>query len=130
LIKLIVIEPGSGVAAELWNDQPAVSSILAYPEGRAALAAARRGRRLTPRAHAQALAEFEALNDEMALVGIDADLAHRAGDLADKLKLRGHDAVHLASALALGDASTVVVTWDGELSRAAAAAGLAVAPGL
>jgi uncharacterized protein len=128
LIKLIVVEDGADVAAELWNEHPAASSILAYPEGRAALAAARRGRRLTPRAYSHALAEFEALNDELAIVGVDAELSRRAGDLAEHLKLRGHDAIHLASALALGAADTVLVTWDRDLSSAAVEAGLATAP--
>jgi predicted nucleic acid-binding protein len=41
--------------------------------------------------------------------------------------LRGYDAVHLASALAL-DADTTIVTWDEDLKRAAARRGCAVAP--
>ncbi len=83
---------------------------------------------MTPRAYTQALSEFESLNAELAIVGIDADLARRAGDLAEELKLRGYDAIHLASALALGAEDTVFVTWDHDLSRAAATAGLAIAP--
>ena len=48
LIKLIVAEDGSDVAAELWNSYPAACGVLAYPEARAALAAARRARRRPP----------------------------------------------------------------------------------
>jgi predicted nucleic acid-binding protein len=41
--------------------------------------------------------------------------------------LRGYDAVHLASALALG-ADTTVVTWDKDLGRAALRSGCGLAP--
>jgi uncharacterized protein len=126
----VVIEDGSDDAAELWEtDLPAASSILSYAEGRAALAAARRRRRLAAGAHAQAAADFEDLQRELMIVGIDRRLAHRAGELADEVGLRGYDAVHLASALALGGAQAVtVVSWERELSRAAAQCGCAVAP--
>jgi predicted nucleic acid-binding protein len=106
---------------------PAASSILCYPEARAALAGARRARRLSATAHGRALEEFESLHGELMLVGIDGPLARRAGELAEGLRLRGYDAVHLASALALGT-DTAVVTWDEGLRRAAARSGCAVAP--
>jgi uncharacterized protein len=125
---LIVVEDGSDVAGELWDSYPAASSVLAYPEARAALAAARRARRLTARGHARAVGELDALNAELVIVGVDEALAQRAGELADERALRGYDAVHLASALALGAGETVVVTWDRDLNTAAAGAGLAVAP--
>ncbi|HET8536300.1 MAG TPA: PIN domain-containing protein, partial [Solirubrobacteraceae bacterium] len=62
--------------------------------------------------------------------GVDEALTRHAGELADARALRGYDAVHLASALALGVEDTIVVTWDRDLSDAAHAAGLAVAPRL
>jgi predicted nucleic acid-binding protein len=127
---LIIVEDGSHVAAELWDSYPAASSVLAYPEARAALAAARRARRLTARAHGRAVAELDALNAELVIVGVDAALARRAGELADERALRGYDAVHLASAFALGSGETILVTWESDLSNAAAGAGLAVAPAL
>lgn len=130
LIKLIVVEEGSDVAAELWNTYPAACSVLAYPEARAALAAARRARRLTPRAHNRAVAELDALHHEVVIVGVDDALARRAGELADERALRGYDAVHLASALALGPDETILVTWDRDLGNAAVSAGLAIAPAL
>jgi predicted nucleic acid-binding protein len=102
--------------------------MLAYPEGRAALAAARRGGRLDKRGHAHALADFEDLVPDLALVGVDEPLARRAGELAEELELRGYDAVHLATALALGEDKVTLVTWDEDLAKAALEAGLAVAP--
>jgi hypothetical protein len=106
---------------------PAAASILAYPEGRAALAAARRAGRLTVASQRRALTDFEAVFAELAIVGVDRALARQAGDLAEEAGLRGYDAVHLASALTLGRASTFV-TWDAELRAAAHDRGMAVAP--
>jgi predicted nucleic acid-binding protein len=54
------------------------------------------------------------------------DTIRHAGALAEQYDLRGHDAVHLASALAaLGD-SDLMVTWDDDLAGAARQAGLPV----
>ena len=48
LVKLLTEEPGSDLAAELWDGcDAAVASRLAYPEVRAALAAAGRNHDLT-----------------------------------------------------------------------------------
>ncbi len=127
-MKLVVIEDGSELAAELWATRhPAASSILSYPEGRAALAAAQRTGRLTARAHRSALEDFEATHGQLVIVGIDAALARHAGELADALGRRGYDGVHLASAVAFG-AETTFVTWDRDLGRAAMEMGCAVAP--
>ena len=121
-------EEGSELAAQLWNArQPAASSILAYPEARAALAAARRAGRLTPTGYRKALEDFETTHSELLILAIDDRLAKHAGELAGGMGLRGYDAVHLASSLALGP-DTTVITWDLELNRAADDCGLAVAP--
>jgi uncharacterized protein len=123
----VIVEDGAEIAAELWSAPvPLASSILSYPEGRAALAAARRAGRLGAAAHRRARDEFEALQSEMMLVGIDGQLARDAGELAEKLRLRGYDAVHLASALAL-DAEATFVSFDEDLRRAAARSGCSVA---
>ena len=103
LVKLVIVEDGSDLVAELWATQHrAASSVLSYAEGRAALAAARRGERLNANAYGRARKEFESLQSELLLVGIDLALARRAGQHAEEFALRGYDAVHLASALALG----------------------------
>jgi predicted nucleic acid-binding protein len=112
----------------LWNSHhPVAVGVLAYPEARAALAAARRASRLTLAGYRTALTDFEALHGTTLIVGIDDSLARRAGDLAAEHQLRGHDAVHLASALRLGG-QTTVITWDLRLQQAGITAGLAVAP--
>jgi uncharacterized protein len=124
----VVVEDGSELAAELWGSEyPAASSILAYPEGRAALAAARRLDRLGVDEHREALADFEELYADLATIGVDQELAVRAGRYAEDLGLRGYDSVHLATALELGDDEVVVVTWDRDLARATEEIGLGVA---
>jgi uncharacterized protein len=116
------------VASELWGTAfPAISSILSYPEGRAALAAALRGGRLTATSYRRALQDFESLQGELSLIGIDIELAREAGALAEKFALGGYDAVHLASALQTGSDITLV-SWDYDLRRAAAENGCSIAP--
>jgi len=116
------------LAAELWGSAyPAASSILAYPEGRAALAAARRVGRLDENAHAKALVAFEELYAELVTIGVDQELARSAAEHAERLGLRGYDAVHLATALELGDEEIVLVTWDRDLASAADRVGLGFA---
>jgi predicted nucleic acid-binding protein len=126
----VVVEPGSDLAGELWSTPlRAASSILCYPESRAALAAARGGRRLSAAGYRLALEQFESLQGELMLVGIDRPLAQLAGEFAEGLELRGYDAVHLASAVSLGTDITLV-TWGETLKRAAAKSGITVAPAL
>lgn len=116
------------MAAELWaSGHPAASSILSYPEGRAALVAARRQGRLGEDEHAQALAAFEDLQEDLITVGVDSTLARRAGEHAEDLGLHGYDAVHLTTALELGDEEVVLVTWDRDLARATERVGLGLA---
>lgn len=116
------------MAAKLWGSAyPAASSILAYPEGRAALAAAQRVGRLRKEAHKKALVDFEDLYSGLVTVGVDRELAARAGEFAEDLGLRGYDAVHLATALELGDEEVVLVTWDRDLAEAAERVGLGIA---
>jgi hypothetical protein len=124
----VIVEDGSELATEFWNSaHPAASSILAYPEGRAALAAARRLDRLGADDHRKALADFEDLYADLATIGVDQELAVRAGRYAEALGLRGYDSVHLATALELGDDEAAVVTWDRDLARATEEVGLGVA---
>ena len=102
--------------------------MLIYPEGRAALAAARRNGRLGENDHARALADFEDVVSDLALIGVDEPLARNAGALAEEFELRGYDAVHLATALTLREDEVTLVTWDGDLAEAAIKTDLAVAP--
>ena len=122
LIKVLIDERGSDRAAELWQRADlAVSSQLLYVEARAALAAAHRGARLDDRGLDQARVGLESLHAELRLIAVDEALARTAGDLAEQQGLRGYDAVHLASALAINADDVLLATWDRGLSDAALA---------
>ena len=130
LVKLVVEEPGSTDAARLWDGADAVfSSRVAHPEVRAAIAAARRARRLDEEGARQAVATWHDLAAALRRVELTAALEELAGDVADRHALSGFDAVHLASALVVAGAAPVVLaTWDRHLARAATEAGLATLP--
>lgn len=55
------------------------------------------------------------------MIGLDDALARAAGALAEQHALRGYDAVHLASAIAIADPDLVMATWDRDLAAAATA---------
>lgn len=129
LVKLVVDEEGSDLADRLWNDGDAIlSSRLSYPEVCAALAAARRNRQLTAAQLHRASAQWEELWRGVRPVELRPDLAVRAGELAGRHALKASDAVHVASALAIGDPALVVAVWDRRLHAAVRAEGFAVAP--
>lgn len=126
LLKLLIEEDGSDRAALIWDTADALVSVaLIVVEGRAALAAARRGRRLSISQHQRALDEFAALVEELAIVEVTEDLLTSAADLAEDEGLRGYDAVHLAAALTVE--ATVLSSADADLCHAAERRGLHVA---
>ncbi|MGH2556688.1 MAG: type II toxin-antitoxin system VapC family toxin [Actinomycetota bacterium] len=129
LLKLMLNEEGAEQAATLWaSADVVVAGRLAYPEARAALAAAVRGGRLSAPGHNNAVGQLQRRWRQLHVVDLDQDLAEAAGDLAERHALRGYDAVHLASALAVGRRETLLATWDTDLATAARDAGLAVFP--
>ncbi len=129
IVKLLVPEPGSDVGAEVWNTaEQRVAGSIAYPEVKAALAAAHRLGRVSKRAIGVASLELDELWGQTASIVIDDGIAHLAGELAQSQALRGFDAVHLACALAADDDECVMVTWDRDLHEASTQCGLPVAP--
>lgn len=128
-VKLLVDETGSDLAAELWDGcDAALSSRLAYPEVRAALAAAARNHVLNEDDLVDAEAAWEEYWAATRPVELTSVVERRAGQLARHLALRGADAVHLASALAVDDAQLIVAVWDLRLHTGAIAARLPVVP--
>ena len=128
-VKLVVAEPGSPEVGRILDEASrAASSILLYPEARAALAQARRNRRLTDASLKVSLADFETLWAGIERILVSVPLAIRAGALAQEHALRGYDAVHLASVEAIATDDVVFVAADGPLCGAARRLGLAVAP--
>lgn len=129
LVKLLVEEAGSDLAAEIWDGcDAAISSRLAYPEVCAALAASGRNHDLDKDGLAAAGQVWEEYWAATRPVELTAAVERHAGQLTRLHSLRGADAVHLASALAVGDSELVVAVWDQRLHAGARAAHLRVAP--
>ena len=102
-------------------------SLLTYVETRAALAARRRS---SARARARlggARQELEARWRKIDVVDFDEVVADVAGLASEQHRLRGADAIHLASAAVLGSGVTML-SLDASLRRASIAVGLDVAP--
>jgi hypothetical protein len=128
-VKLLVDEAGSDLAADVWDGSDAVvASRLAYPEVCAALASAGRNHDLDDDGLRSAERSWEEFWKATRPVELTAAVERHAGELARLHTLRGADAVHLASALAIGDAELVVAVWDRRLHAGARAAQLRVAP--
>jgi hypothetical protein len=127
--KLLIAEDGSDLALSVWNEcDVAVSSRLAYPEVRAALAAAWRAGRLTrTQLHAaeERWAEYWPAIWQLELT---AAIAVIGGDLAREYALSGADAVHLASVFSIFGESPVLAAWDRRLRSGAGAAGVRLVP--
>jgi uncharacterized protein len=129
LVKLLAEEPGSDLAAELWDScDAAMSCRLAYPEVRAALAASARNHDITPADLDAAEHDWDGYWAAVRPVELSPAVEQRAGQLARQHALRGADAVHLASALAIADRDLIVAVWDRRLHAGATAAGCRVAP--
>lgn len=127
-VKLLAEESGSDLAAQLWDGcDAAVASRLAFPEVRAALAAAR-NHDLDEPGLDEAERAWDSYWAATRPVELTAVVEQHAGQLARMHALRGADAVHLASALAIGDPGLILAAWDRRLHAGAQAAGLHTAP--
>ncbi|MDQ3962648.1 MAG: type II toxin-antitoxin system VapC family toxin [Actinomycetota bacterium] len=128
LVKLFLDEPEADFARDLWDQSDLVSiGRIAYPEARAALAAAQRTGRITPSELDDASGSLNRLWVQVQVIELDEALAASAGELAESHALRGFDAIHLATMLALRDESLVIATWDDDLRTASLNSGLRVA---
>ena len=129
LVKLFVDEDGPkqpGACGTLLTlSRPAGSPIR---RTRAALAGAERVGRLSAPSHRTAKAILEDLWSQLRVIEMGEGVARSAGELAERWSLQRYDAVHLASALEIQDPELILATWDGDLSRAARLAGVAVSP--
>ena len=129
LVKLVVEEAGSELAAAMWDGcDAALSSRLAYPEVRGALAAAGHNHDLSEADLSSAEEAWEDYWAAVRPVELTTAVERHAGELARLHALRGADAVHLASAMAIGDPELVLAVWDRRLHAGGRAAHLRVAP--
>lgn len=131
LVKLCLPEPGSALASALWNRADlVVTSRIADAEVRAALAAGRRAGLLDDDVHASALGTWASLWPALHVLDLAGAVAETAADLLATcpVPLRAADALHVASALTLAHADTVVAAWDEHVASAAWSRDLRVLP--
>lgn len=124
LVKLYVEEAGSDEVRELVTHTTVVAtSVVAYPETRAAFARLRRAGDLSPAQFAAAKHNFEAQWAAFVALEVSAAISREAGALAERYALRGFDALHLASfaevARRAGPADTQFSSFDDRLNNAA-----------
>ncbi|GAC1333740.1 MAG: type II toxin-antitoxin system VapC family toxin [Candidatus Dormibacteria bacterium] len=127
VVALLLEEPGrtEAVRRALAPHAFVATSMVAYAECRSALAAAGRSDRVARPLLATARARLDEVWFGLERVAVTEDRLRHAGALCDTRALRGFDALHLASALALGD-DTTFLTWDQRLGDAARREGMTV----
>lgn len=134
LVKLYVEEEGSRQARQGAQDAEVIATCeITYVEVRAALARRHREGALRPTDHRRVLRDLRADWPHFFLIAVTSQLIEKAGDVAERHRLRAYDAVHLASGLALHARMGEPVTfacWDRSLTQAAARAGLHPLPAL
>ena len=129
IVKVLLVEDGHHEAREIWEaDTRRFGSRLVDVEVAAAIAAGVRGGRLPTEAIDEARVATRRLLAKLRPVELSQAIAEGAAALAERHALKGADAIHLASGLALDDQALVFTTWDRRLHRAARAEGLRVAP--
>ena len=128
LVPLLVDEPGSARALQLWEaSTQVVSCRLVLPEGAAALARALRKGRISRDEHDGAQRGLLDLYAELATLDVSDELVRVAARLAVDQGLRGYDSVHCAAAVSLAGPRLVVASGDSDLLAACSGLGLATA---
>lgn len=131
LAKLLRPEPDQEIARAAFDGADTrTTSAISYPELCATLAAWHP--RQSSAGARDARAELERSWPDLFVVRVDESTARHAGELALRHRLRGMDAIHLASALELaGEARKTLsfVSWDRAQREAARKEGLTVVPG-
>lgn len=107
-----------------------VSSPITYAESRAALAAVRRAGRHSAEAGSTVRMKLDRGWASVLQIAVTDQVAHRAGDLCDRHRLRGCDSLHVATALTLPGPDRAIITLDADVGRAAVSEGIAVIPAL
>jgi predicted nucleic acid-binding protein len=102
LVKLYVLEQGAPAVRSLVENADLVAtSVMAYAEARAAFARRARERGLTRTEHRRVCGDLESDWPFYLSIEVTQAVSRHAGDVAEKHALRGVDALHLATFLAL-----------------------------
>ena len=121
-------ESATDVLRELLSGSTLVTSRLSYVEVRSSLAAAYRGKRMTPAQHGLAAAAFEDAWSACVVIELSERVSRRAAGIAEDHGLRAGDAIQLASALEVDADDSLIVAWDARLRSAAREVGMPVYP--
>ncbi len=125
LVPLLIDEPASSICERLWDDADDVVTVrIAYVEAVAAIAQARRLRRLTRSQQREAVALLDEKWEQLQVVDVDDPLVRQAGALADVHSLRGYDATHCPGAESINGADVVAASGDHQLLGAWRALGM------
>jgi uncharacterized protein len=119
LVPLLIAEPSTAACRRFWDEADVVvTSRLTYVETAAALAQARRLKRISDRIHRTSLRALDDRWAELATVEVDDLLVRDAAELSRRHSLRGYDAIHCASARQLDADDLVAAAGDQQLLRA------------
>lgn len=132
LVKLVVHEQGSETVRKLVDAASVVAtSKVAYPEPRAALARGFGEGLLAEKDYRLVVAALQHDWPRYLALEVSDSLAWLAGELAEKHRLRGFDAIHLAAAVTLKaqvKSRVVAACWHVRLWEAQCAVELEVVP--
>jgi predicted nucleic acid-binding protein len=119
LAKLVITEEETGALQRFLQRAPGphVTSALARTEVVRGVGLRRK----------EAIGEARSLLDGIDTLAVTRSIVDAAGHVASELGLRSLDAIHVASALELGEVLDVVVTYDRRMAEGARALGLQVA---
>ena len=127
VVPLVIAEESSVHCADIWQAcDVRISSMLVVAEAYAALAQALRLGRLTQEQHDKASKLLGLRIEELDLVVPSREIVDSAAELARTYALRGYDAVHAATALALSSPDLVVISGDRALLDAIASLGASI----
>lgn len=131
LVKLYAEESDSNViSGRVQAADIVATSILSYAEARAALSRKSREKGIDEKEYQRVKKELDMDWEHYFILNLTNDLVKSAGDLAEKHALRGFDALHLASAVAINRLTSLPVTFsssDARLRSAAQDEGLTMA---
>ena len=131
LVKLYAEESDSNViSGRVQAADIVATSILSYAEARAALSRKSREKGIDEKEYQRVKTELDMDWEHYFILNLTNDLVKSAGDLAEKHALRGFDALHLASAVAINRLTSLPVTFsssDARLRSAAQDEGLTMA---
>ena len=113
LVKLYVEETASAEVEGLVGSAEVIgTTLIAYAEARAAFSRRFRENAFSSKDYNRLRSRFESDRKNFLSIHVSREIVRMAGDLAEKHGLRGFDAVHLASAVALREKLALPVTFS------------------